>query len=148
MLNVSDGVARVSQVGATNLIEEEYAAAGDNILDTFKGGVIFGVGETSDDFDVDKQHQWVSAVTMLAPSQDRMMGVSNLRLCQGHDWKRQLKVCGELFSTATKTDRVFSKIERNTIQKTNCSFGYFEFTFKQYKQADQQQPKKCDFESK
>ena len=148
MVNVSDGVARVSQTGSTVTINQEYVAAGDNILDTFQGGVFFGPGESSAELDVDNKHQWVSAVTMLAPSLDRMMGVANLRLCKGYDWKRRVVVCGELFSTATKSNRVFNETERNTIQFKNCSFGYFEFTFKEYKNSDQKPPEDCEFESK
>ena len=148
MVNVSRGVALVSQTGSTAVINQEYAAEGNNILDTFQGRVFFGPGETSAELDVDNKHQWVSTVTMLAPSRDRMMGVANLRLCKGYDWKRRVMVCGELFSTATKSERVFGEMERNTIQFNNCSFGYFEFTFKEYKNSDQQSPEDCEFESK
>ena len=72
----------------------------------------------------------MSVVTMLAPSVDRMMGVSSLRLCNGSEWKESVKLCGELFSTATKSDRVSDG--RNTIQYNNCSFGYFDFTLVRY----------------
>ena len=147
MDNVSPGVAQVSQTGRTDLIEGEYEAAGDSILDTFKAGLIGGAGRTSRDLDVDKDHQWASVVTMLAPSRDRMAGVANLRLCDGHDWKRYVKVCAELFSTATRSDRFHASMERNTIQWNNCSFGYFEFTFKNYKDSSQDSPNNCEFES-
>ena len=99
------------------------------MLDRFRGRTISGDGETASSLRVDKDHQYVSAVTMLAPSRDRMMGVSLLRLCDGSDWKRYVKVCGELFSTATRSPRV---APRNSIQATNSSFGYFEFTFQRY----------------
>ena len=148
MDNVSPGVAQVSQTGATRLIEGEYEASGDNILDTFKSDRIDGVGETSRDLDVDKDHQWVSVAAMLAPSLDRMVGVANLRLCDGHDWKRRVKVCSELFSTATRSERFHNPMERNSIQWNNCSFGYFEFTFKNYQDNDQVPPKNCEFECK
>lgn len=69
MGNVSRGVALVSQFGTTTVIFREYsAAAGDNILDTFRASGILGVGATSHDLIVDSAHQWVSTVTMLAPS--------------------------------------------------------------------------------
>ena len=145
MDNVSPGVAQVSQTGQTVLIEGEYEAAGDSILDTFRADLLDGVGETSRDLDVDKDHQWASVVTMLAPSLDRMAGVANLRLCDGHDWKRYVKVCAELFSTATKSDRFFPSMQRNTIQWNNCSFGYFEFTFKEYEGSAQEPPENCEF---
>jgi len=63
-------------------------------------------------------------MSVLAPSVDQMTGVSRLDLCDGDGWKKYVKVCAELFSTATKSKRV--RIY-NTAQMHNCSFGYFEF---------------------
>ena len=140
MENVSPGVAQVSQFGATTLIEGEYRGNSSHILDTFKGSGIAGGGRTSSELSVDKFHQWVSAVTMLAPSLDRMVGVANLRLCDGNDWKRTVKVCSELFSTATRSGRVHPSMQRNSVQWNNCSFGYFTFTFKEYQNASEEQP--------
>ena len=140
----SPGVARVSQTGSTTVIEGEYEAAGDSILDTFRGSVIPGGGVIESDLSIDKYHQWVSTVTMLAPSLDRMVGVANLRLCDGNDWKRSVKVCSELFSTATKSGRVHPPMQRNSVQCNNCSFGYFTFTFKQYENPTQEPPKDCE----
>jgi len=53
-----------------------------------------------------------------------MAGVSQLDLCDGDGWKKYVKVCAELFSTATKSDHVGIY---NTVQMHNCSLGYFEF---------------------
>ena len=136
MDDVSRGVALVSQFGATGVIEREYFDAGENILDTFKGRVIGGGGMTSGHLTVDKYHQWGSAVTMLAPSLDRMAGVADLHLCDGDEWKQYIKVCAELFSTATRSDRVVDPMMRNSIQLSNCSFGYFEFIFSHYEDSN------------
>ena len=111
-------------------INAEYAAQGDAVLDSFDADIVSSEDETSRELDFDAEHQYVSVVTMLAPSVDQMEGVSLLKLCDGGDWKKSVKVCGELFSTATKSDRVSEG--RNSIQGGNCSFGYFEFTFLRY----------------
>ena len=140
MDNPSPGVALVSQTGSTSVIQQEYVAAGESILDTFIGNVINGGGEVSSDLEINKYYQWVSAVSMLAPSLDRMVGVAGLRLCDGVDWKRSVKVCSELFSTATKSDRVHPPMQRNSVQWNNCSFGYFEFTFTGYQNVSQEPP--------
>ena len=124
MYNVSQGVALVSQTGSTSTIEREYMAQGDKVLDTGKGSVIDGDGRASFMLNVDANHSFVSVLTMLAPSVDRMMGVSRLRLCDDNCWRERVMVCGELFSTATKSERVDTP---NTIQFQNCSFGYFLF---------------------
>ena len=131
MDNVTEGVAIVSQTGGTSVINMEYEAAGDTILDTTEGDMIpDGSGTTTSSLVVDKNHQWVSVISMLIPSVDRMVGVADLRLCDGTGWKQSVKVCTELFSTATKSDRVAPDMERNSVQVNNCSFGYFDFTFK------------------
>ena len=145
---VSPGVALVSQLGLPTVIIQEYGAAGDNILDTFVADLVIGPGETSRDLNVDKEHQWVSVITMHVPSRDQLVGVADLRLCNGHDWKRRVRVCAELFSTATKSERFHEPMERNSIQWNNCSFGYFEFTFKEYNDSSQEVPKDCAFECK
>ena len=125
MKNVSDGVALVSQRGMVNVIEAEYQAQGDSVKDIINGTGIAGDGMTTDEFSVDCSHPYVSVLTMLAPSLDRMIGVAGLKLCDGDTWKSSVKVCAELFSTATKSERVSPG--RNSVQYGNCSFGYFTF---------------------
>ena len=124
MFDVSRGVALVSQIGQLRVIENEYAAQGDLVKDVILGTVIRKDGETLADFTVNSTHNYVSVLTMLAPSVDQMAGVSRLDLCNGNRWRRYVKVCAELFSTATKSERVATP---NSIQMNNCSFGYFEF---------------------
>lgn len=125
MKNVSRGVALVSQLGDVRTIEAEYRARGNSVKDIIKGGLIDGDGTTADNVTVDCLHPYVTVLTMLAPSKDRMVGVAGLKLCKGDGWKSMVKVCAELFSTATKSERVDPL--RNSIQATNCSFGYFTF---------------------
>ena len=112
-------------------INEEYARNSQYILDRFDASLLIsGAGNVTSELKVDSQHQYVSVVTMLVPSADRMMGVSLLRLCAGSQWRQMVRLCGELFSTATKSERVSDT--RNSIQSNNCSFGYFEFNYLRY----------------
>ena len=122
------GVGLVSKTGNTSVIRQEYLAAGDKILDIAEGdGVPDGSGMTATHLMVDKDHPYVSAISMLAPSPDRMVGVADLRLCDGGVWKERVRLCFELFSTAYDTDKVLGPMERNSLQANNCSFGYVEF---------------------
>ena len=131
MDDASPGVALVSQTGGTSVINMEYEAAGDKIYDTTEGQLIpDGSGTSSSYLTVDKDHQWVSVISMLVPSPDRLVGVADLRLCDGTGWRQSVKVCTELFSTASMTEKVAPVMERNSLQDNNCSFGYFDFTFK------------------
>ena len=132
MDNASPGVGLVSQTGDTTIINEEYVAAMEYILDTTQGELVpMGTGETSSELNVDAEHQWVSAISMLVPSPDRMVGVADLRLCGGGEWKESVKVCFELFSTATASEKVVDEMERNSLQAGYCSFGFVEFNLKE-----------------
>ena len=130
MDDASVGVGLVSQTGDTSVINQEYLIAGGKILGMVQGELVpQGSGTTSArNLTIDKDHQWVSAISMLVPSADRLVGVADLRLCDGAEWKESVRVCFELFSTATATEKVVGEMERNSLQANNCSFGYVEFT--------------------
>ena len=146
MKNVSLGVALVSQRGSRTVIEAEYRAQGDSVKDIIRGNLIRGGGMATDEFSVDCSHPYVTVLTMLAPSLDRMIGVAGLKLCDGDTWRSSVKVCAELFSTATKSERVDT---RNSIQFSNCSFGYFEFNLTEGGNVkDQPDAKSCTCQPK
>ena len=146
MKNVSRGVALVSQTGNVSVIEDEYEARGDSVKDSVRGVTIDGDGMTMDELYVDCSHPYVSVLTMLAPSVDRMVGVAGLKLCDGDTWKSSVKVCAELFSTATKSERVSPL--RNSIQYRNCSFGYFTFDLIESNDTTEPDADSCTCQSK
>jgi len=146
MYNVSNGVALVSQLGSVSTIRAEYRAQGDSVKEIISGGLIDGDGMTMDNFAVDCSHPYVTVLTMLAPSVDRMVGVAGLKLCDGDTWKKSVKVCAELFSTATKSERVDPL--RNSIQESNCSFGYFTFNLTEGGDLQTPVPESCTCQAK
>ena len=132
MDNPSEGVGLVSRTGNTSVINMEIIEQGFQghildftMFDTYP--IQNGVNNISIYLTADQDHQWVSAISMLAPSPDRMVGVADLRLCDGERWRERVKVCLELFSTATASEKVVGAMERNSIQFNNCSFGHIEF---------------------
>ena len=129
MDNSSIGLGIMSKQGYVCALEQEYNAAGDAVgSSTVEQFVFSGTGSISSNITMDKDHQYVSAGAMHAPSPDRMVGVADLRLCDGDKWKEKVKIGMELFSTNTNSERVAGKMERNSLQANNCSFGYIEFT--------------------
>ena len=131
MDNPSIGVRSIAEQAITSILDQEYQAAGDNVLNSVVGDIVFsGAGSTSRTLAFDKDHQLVSAGLMLVPSFDRFLGVADLILCDGDQWKDEVKLCLELFSTATASGRVASEMERNSLQANNCSFGFVEFLLK------------------
>ena len=129
MDNASPGVKQVSMTGNTSTINMEYMENMANILDTTEGQLVEpGSGVTASTLIVDNRHQFVSAISMLVPSPDRLVGVADLRLCDGDEWRERVMICLELFSTAAASERVAPEMDRNSLQGTNCSFGYVLFT--------------------
>lgn len=115
--------------GSTATINMEYMQNMANILDTTEGQLVIpGAGETASTLIVDKNHQYVSAISMLVPSPDRLVGVADLRLCDGAQWRESVRVCFELFSTVANSERAVPMMQRNSFQENNCSFGYVRFT--------------------
>ena len=128
MDDASVGVGLVSQIGITDVLVQEFAAAGSNILNyTIGPNLVAPAGEVSQSLAVDKDHQFVSAISNRGPTPDQVVGVADLRLCDGEEWRKSVKVCFELFSTAAASDRVAPEMERNSVQGNSCSFGYIEF---------------------
>jgi len=124
MNNVSPGVALVSLNGSVTTIQDEYTAQGNSVKDIIQGCSIFGNSFTFNQFSVDASHPYVSLLKKVTISEDTIIGVAGLKLCDGDNWKNYVKVCAELFSTATITAR---EAVRNSVQFNHCSFGYFEF---------------------
>ena len=119
-----------------SVLIQELAAAGGNILNYTVGpNTVLSTGEMSLNLTVDKDHQWVSAISNRGPTPDQVVGVADLRLCDGDKWRESVKVCFELFSTAAASERVAGEMERNSVQGNNCSFGYIEFNFIEVRDA-------------
>ena len=128
MDDVSVGVGLLSQIGLTSVLLQEFAATGSDILNFTVGpNLVDPAGEVSQKLPVDKDHQWVSAISNRGPTPDQIVGVAGLRLCDGDKWRKSVKVCFELFSTASASERVAPEMERNSVQRDSCSFGYIEF---------------------
>ena len=130
MDNVSVGIGLVSKFGLTGVVVQEFTAAGDDILEYAKAANYPQSTSTSSlKLAVDQDHQWVSAISARVSARDQLVGVADLRLCDGEEWKERVKVCFELFSTATASDRVAPEMMRNSVQGNSCSYGSIEFRF-------------------
>ena len=131
MDDVRVGVGLVSKTGLTEVIIQEFLAMGDNVLEYVIPGSIYplSTSTSSQKLTVDEDHQWVSAISARVPARDQLVGVADLRLCDGEEWKERVKVCFELFSTATVSDRVAPEMQRNSVQGNSCSYGSIEFRF-------------------
>ena len=130
MDSVSVGVHLVSKNSLTGVIIQEFMAVGDDILeyviaDTYPQPT----SKISQELNVDQDHPWVSVISAGVSTPDQFVGVADLCLCDGEEWKERVKVCFELFSTAAVSDRVAPEMQRNSVQGNSCSYGSIEFRF-------------------
>ena len=132
--DVSPGLSEASRTGSLSILINELVIANiaANVLDG-SGNTPFAnaSGTSQGDLIIDNSHQWASTFARQVPSSDNFVGVADLRLCNGSTWKESVKVCLELFSTATASSRVSGPDERNSAQANNCSYGYVQFTLKE-----------------
>ena len=125
MDNVSVGVGLVLKSGLATVIIQEFMAVGDNILEyVIPANYLQPTSNISLKLAIDQDHQWVSAISARVSTHDQLVGVADLRLCDGEEWKERVKVCFELFSTSTVSDRVAAEKERKSIQGNSCSYGF------------------------
>ena len=129
MDDVADEVGRYSQSGDCDILDYLLSELlRGNVVDFTKDDpVTQGSGTTTSDIVIDKHQQYVSVISRQVPSPDHIVGVADLRLCDCDVWRESVKVCLELFSTATASGRVADLMERNSVQGNNCSYGYIEF---------------------
>ena len=129
--NVTDDMDRCSlnedSAIMDHLLSELIAGNVVDFTQDEPGPVTEGSGTTTSDIVIHQFHQYVSVISRQVPSPDHIVGVDRLRLCDGDVWRESVKVCVELFSIATSSDRVAGLIERNSVQGDNCSYGYIEF---------------------
>ena len=134
MDDVSDGVGLFSQTADVSIIGNDLfiqLLAGFLIDPTGSDPVTQGSGIATNDIVLNRFHQYISVISRQVPSPDHIVGVADLRLCDGAAWKESVKVCFELFSTATAIDRAADPMERNSVQGNNCSYGYVEFNLQE-----------------
>ena len=124
--NVTDRCSQNEDSAIIDRLLSELIAG--NVVDfTQDEPVTEGSGTTTSDIVMHQFHQYVSVISRQVPSPDHIVGVDSLHLCDGDVWRESVKVCLELFSVATSSDRVAGPIERNSVQGDNCSYGYIEF---------------------
>ena len=88
---------------------------------------------------------YVTAAVMQGGTPDFIVGVTQLRLCNGDKWYKRMRVCTELFSAGTAS--MIPDRASHSVQGRNCSFGYFEFRLMRKREIDPS-PDSCSCQPK
>ena len=87
------GVRSIAETGVTSTFKNEVTLKGNGARAAFQGRLIrSGSGTSSAFFTADRYHPLVSALSMIAPSPDWIVGVDSLPLCNGSQWLQKVQV--------------------------------------------------------
>lgn len=106
----SDGIKNMAETGGKNPLDDEIQAfisigSGSKLISG--AGINSSPGEVSLEFDITSTHSLVSVVSMLAPSPDWFIAVSNINLIENNDWVTTKTVTVEIYDAGTDNGSTF-----------------------------------------
>ena len=110
----TSGLKLVAENGRATIMRAEFTEAErrDRLGTIFSAnGLQVVPGKMSAEFDASGSHPFVSFVTMIAPSPDWFTGISSLRLSQGGQWVKSLRV--PLWAWDAGTDNGTTYVSKN-----------------------------------
>uniref|UniRef100_A0A7S1BI99 Spondin domain-containing protein n=1 Tax=Corethron hystrix TaxID=216773 RepID=A0A7S1BI99_9STRA len=122
----SAGVKQVAETGATTKIDAELSnyKGMNKVHDTAKGSVFFPNDDTKKirikELGVSKDHPYVSAITMIAPSPDWITGLDSLKLTDDNgDWLEKVRVNVYPYDAGTDSGKTFEAKNVETNPQAN-----------------------------
>jgi len=113
----TDGIEDMAETGGTGTLSSEIDAmkVSGKVLSGFVGGNIgTGTGSTTFKIYVDKDHPYVSFVSMIAPSPDWFVGVMNVNLLNGDTFVNEVTVNAEIYDSGTDSGPTFTSPNADT----------------------------------
>ncbi len=106
----SEGIKNMAETGSKNPLQAEIQnsisnGAGSTLING--GGISSSPGEVSLEFDVINSHSLVSVVSMLAPSPDWFIAVSNINLIENGQWVISKSITVDIYDSGTDSGLTF-----------------------------------------
>ncbi len=116
----SDGIKNMAETGGKNPLEAEIQnlisnGTGNNLISG--GGINPSPGEVSLEFDVTSSHSMVSVVSMIAPSPDWFIAVSNINLIENNEWVTSKTITVDIYDAGTDEGATFVSPDEPTIPR-------------------------------
>ena len=121
------GMKDMAERGKVSPLDDELRAVIEtgNGFDLILGdGISTGTGSTTVSFTVDEDHSLVSLVSMLAPSPDWFVEVSDVDLYDGGEWVNDLIVDGVVWDAGTDSGTTFASDDLVTDPATGISLFF------------------------
>ena len=116
----SDGIKNMAETGSKNPLEAEiqnFISNGTGFTLISGGGIGSSPGEVSLEFDIIISHSLVSVVSMLAPSPDWFIAVSNIDLFDNDGWVTSKTITVDIYDAGTDNGATFSSPDDPTIPR-------------------------------
>jgi len=116
----SDGIKNMAETGSKNPLETEIQnfISNETSFNLISGGGIgSSPGEDSLEFDIIISHSLVSVVSMLAPSPDWFIAVSNIDLFDNDGWVTSKTITVDIYDAGTDNGATFSSPDDPTIPR-------------------------------
>lgn len=116
------GVQEVAELGINTVLLRELRTAGDFVLDTdVSDGDAFSGESFSASVKVDCERPFVSAITMIAPSPDWIIGLANVDLLRNGKFTQ--KLTGELrvYDAGTDSGETLTAPNKETVPRENIA---------------------------
>jgi hypothetical protein len=100
----SDGIKNMAETGSKNPLTSEiqdFISNGTGNTLISGGGVSPSPGEISLEFDIASTHSLVSVVSMVAPSPDWFIAVSNINLLENNEWIISKVITVDIYDSGT-----------------------------------------------
>ncbi len=114
----SDGIKNMAETGGKNPLETEiqnFISIGTGNTLISGGGINPSPGEVSLEFDIVSSHSMVSVVSMLAPSPDWFIAVSNINLIENNEWVTSKTITVDIYDAGTDDGSTFSSPDFPTL---------------------------------
>ena len=106
----SEGIKNMAEIGSKNPLEAEIQNVitnGTGFTLISGGGINSSPGEVSLEFDIASSHSLVSVVSMLAPSPDWFIAVSNINLIENNEWVTNKTITVDIYDAGTDDGATF-----------------------------------------
>jgi len=116
----SDGIKNMAEIGSKNPLEAEiqnFISNGTGNALISGGGINSSPGEVSLEFDIIISHSLVSVVSMLAPSPDWFIAVSNIDLFDNNGWVTSKTITVDIYDAGTDNGATFSSPDDPTVPR-------------------------------
>ena len=116
----SDGIKNMAEIGSKNPLQSEIQdfitnGTGNSLIDG--GGIGTSPGEVSLEFDIASSHPLVSVVSMLAPSPDWFIAVSNINLLESNEWVTSKTITVDIYDAGTDGGASYRSSDMPTVPR-------------------------------